>query len=99
MGLTSAAMPVIWVATAGRKSIGGAILGTGLLVWLSQYLAIYGSQYALILMGAILLFVVLVAPEGLLPYVASLFRRMIRARTHGISMSCESLKVQKRSGS
>jgi ABC-type branched-subunit amino acid transport system permease subunit len=76
MGLTSAAMPVIWVATAGRKSIGGAILGTALLVWLSQYLAIYGSQYALILMGAILLIVVLFAPEGLLPFVLKLMRSL-----------------------
>jgi len=75
MGLTSAAMPIIWVATAGRRSIGGAIIGTALLVWLSQWLAIYGSQYALILMGAILLFVVLVAPEGLLPLIAKLVRR------------------------
>ncbi|MEZ0606482.1 ABC transporter permease [Paraburkholderia sp. IW21] len=76
MGLTSAAMPIIWVATAGRKSIGGAILGTGLLVWLSQNLAVYGSQYALILMGAILLIVVLFAPEGLFPFVLKHLQRM-----------------------
>jgi branched-chain amino acid transport system permease protein len=76
MGLTSAAMPVIWVATSGRKSIGGTILGTALLVWLSQNLAVYGSQYALILLGAILLIVVLAAPEGLLPFVARHLRRM-----------------------
>ena len=76
MGLTAAAMPVIWVATSGRKSIGGAILGTALLVWLSQNLAVYGSQYALILMGAILLIVVLAAPEGLLPFVVKHLRRL-----------------------
>ena len=76
MGLTSAALPVIWVATAGRKSIGGAIIGTALLVWLSQNLAVYGSQYALILLGSILLIVVLLAPEGLLPYVITHLRRL-----------------------
>jgi len=76
MGLTAAAMPVIWVATAGRKSLGGVIVGTAILVWLSQSLAIYGSQYALILMGAILLFVVLAAPEGLLPGVLKHARRL-----------------------
>lgn len=80
MGLTSAAMPIIWVATAGRRSIGAAIVGTAVLVWLSQWLAIYGSQYALILMGAILLFVVLVAPEGLLPLVVSGWRRVSKGR-------------------
>jgi ABC-type branched-subunit amino acid transport system permease subunit len=76
MGLTAAAMPVIWVATSGRKSIGGTILGTALLVWLSQNLAVYGSQYALILLGAILLIVVLAAPEGLLPFVVRQLRRL-----------------------
>jgi branched-chain amino acid transport system permease protein len=78
MGLTAAAMPVIWVATAGRKSIGGAIVGTAALVWLSQLLAVYGSQYALIFMGAILLFVVLATPEGLLPWFAGHARRLGR---------------------
>jgi len=81
MGLTAAAMPVIWVATSGRKSIGAAILGTALLVWLSQNLAVYGSQYALILLGAILLIVVLGAPEGLLPFVTRHLRR-ISGRAH-----------------
>lgn len=76
MGLTAAAMPVIWVATSGRKSIGGTILGTAFLVWLSQSLAVYGSQYALILLGAILLIVVLAAPEGLLPFVSRHLRRL-----------------------
>ena len=74
-------MPVIWVATSGRKSIGAAILGTALLVWLSQNLAVYGSQYALILLGAILLIVVLGAPEGLLPFVTRHLRR-ISGRAH-----------------
>ncbi|WP_404987377.1 ABC transporter permease subunit [Caballeronia sp. LZ043] len=76
MGLTAAAMPVIWVATSGRKTIGGTILGTALLVWLSQNLAVYGSQYALILLGAILLIVVLAAPEGLLPFVTRQLGRL-----------------------
>lgn len=69
MGLTAAAMPVIWVATAGRKSIAGTIFSTAVLVWLSQWLAVYGSEYAMILMGSILLFVVLVAPQGFLPWL------------------------------
>jgi branched-chain amino acid transport system permease protein len=75
MGLTAAAMPVIWVATGGRKSIGGVIAATIGLVWLSQWLAVYGSQYALILMGGILLFVILGAPDGLLPMIGRVFNR------------------------
>ena len=87
MGLTAAAMPVIWVATAGRKSIGGAIVGTAALVLLSQWLAIYGSQYALILMGAILLFVILVAPEGLVPWLAGRLRALRARRVRNAALS------------
>ncbi|CPR17336.1 branched-chain amino acid ABC transporter permease [Brenneria goodwinii] len=77
MGLTAAAMPVIWVATAGRKNIFGTIVITALLVWLSQWLAVYGSEYAMILLGAILLFVVLAAPNGILPWLGNRIRRMM----------------------
>ncbi|WP_413740510.1 ABC transporter permease subunit [Sodalis sp. RH14] len=75
MGLTAAAMPVIWVATAGRRNIFGTVVITALLVWLSQWLAIYGSEYAMILLGAILLFVVLAAPNGLLPWLGGKITR------------------------
>ena len=80
MGLTAAAMPVIWVATAGRKNIFGTVVITALLVWLSQWLAIYGSEYAMILLGATLLFVVLAAPNGLLPWLAEKITRLAAAR-------------------
>jgi branched-chain amino acid transport system permease protein len=92
MGLTAAAMPVIWVATSGKKTIGGTIIGTALLVWLSQNLAVYGSQYALILLGAILLVVVLAAPEGLLPFVTRQLRRLAprggAGTRHGSGSAC-----------
>lgn len=65
MGLTAAALPIVWVAAGGRKDITATLLATVLLTWLSQQLAVKGSQYALIWMGVILLFVVLFAPEGL----------------------------------
>jgi ABC-type branched-subunit amino acid transport system permease subunit len=42
---------------------------------LSQELVVYGSQYALIIMGFILLFVVMAAPEGLIPTITSRFTR------------------------
>ncbi len=67
MGLTAASMPIIWVATGGRKSLPGVVLATVALTILSQELAVYGSQYALVLMGAILLFVVMATPRGLMP--------------------------------
>jgi branched-chain amino acid transport system permease protein len=67
MGLTASAMPIIWVATGGRRSLAGAIIATVALLDLSQELVVYGSQYALVLMGLILLVVVMAMPAGLLP--------------------------------
>ena len=76
MGLNAAALPVIWVAAAGRKSISGVIFTTFAFGWLSEWLAVYGSEYALILMGGILLFVVMLAPEGVFAWIGKLFARL-----------------------
>jgi len=65
MGLTAAALPIIWVAAGGRKDLTATLVATVFLTWLSQQLAVRGNQYALIWMGAILLTVVLFAPQGL----------------------------------
>ena len=67
MGLTASAMPIIWVAIGGRRSLAGAIIAMVALLNLSQELVVYGSQYALVLMGSILLVVVMAMPAGLLP--------------------------------
>jgi branched-chain amino acid transport system permease protein len=80
MGLTAAALPVIWVAAGGRKDITATLLATVLLTWLSQQLAVKGSQYALIWMGVILLIVVLFAPEGLFVTVWKKLRGRRRMR-------------------
>jgi urea transport system permease protein len=73
MGLTAAALPIVWVAAGGRKDLTATIVSTILLVWVSQLLAVNGSQYALVLMGALLLTTVMIAPEG---FVVTLVRRM-----------------------
>jgi branched-chain amino acid transport system permease protein len=73
MGLNAAALPVIWVAAAGRKSIAAVIVTTFGFGWLSEWLAVYGSEYALILMGGILLFVVMAAPNGIIEWISDKF--------------------------
>jgi ABC-type branched-subunit amino acid transport system permease subunit len=80
MGLTAAALPIIWVAAGGRKDITATLLATVSLTWLSQQLAVKGNQYALIWMGAILLIVVLFAPEGLFVTVSKKLRTRMRIR-------------------
>jgi len=80
MGLTAAALPIVWVAAGGRKDLTATLFATLLLLWLSQQLAVKGSQYALIWMGVILLVVVLFAPEGLFVTVWKRLRGRILSR-------------------
>jgi len=69
-GITFAALPIIWVATGGRKWLGGAIIGTFAVTFVSQKLSVFGGQYSLVILGALLLFVILVLPEGFVPQLA-----------------------------
>lgn len=75
MGLTSAALPIVWVAVGGRRDITATLLGSILVIAGFQSLTIYGSQYALVVMGALLVFTVLAAPDGV---VATLMHRLGR---------------------
>jgi branched-chain amino acid transport system permease protein len=80
MGLTAAALPVVWVAVGGRRDVTATLIGTLLVLALFQQLTIYGSQYALVAMGALLVLVVLLAPEGVVVGLARLFGRLGRRR-------------------
>ncbi|NMB11713.1 MAG: ABC transporter permease [Firmicutes bacterium] len=76
MGLTNAALPVIWVAVGGRKSILAAVISAVVLQYFTQFLAVTGSEFALILLGTMLLVVVLYMPDGVIPTLASWARRL-----------------------
>lgn len=67
MGITAAALPVVWVAVGGRADLTATLLGTLLVLSGFQALTIYGSQYALVAMGLLLVACVLFAPAGLIP--------------------------------
>ena len=66
MGITAAALPIVWVAVGGRSDLSATIIGTVLVLSVFQSLTIYGSQYALVAMGLLLVITVLVAPRGLI---------------------------------
>jgi len=72
MGLTAAALPIIWVAVGGRSDLTTTLLGTIVLIGGFQALTVYGSQYALVIMGALLVLTVLLAPDGLITALALL---------------------------
>lgn len=65
MGMTAAALPLIWVAVGGRSDLTSTVIGTLVVLAAFQALTIYGSQYALVFMGVLLMLTVLIAPNGL----------------------------------
>jgi branched-chain amino acid transport system permease protein len=84
MGLPAAAMPIIWVAFSGRSDLTATLVGTFVLLLSFQTITIYSQQYALILMGAVLLATVLFVPAGFVHGLARLLERSYaRARSRG----------------
>lgn len=68
---------VIWVAVGGRKDLGAALLGSMVLNWISLRLASEG-EYSLLILGAILVLVMLLAPEGIFVTIGRWFERLTR---------------------
>lgn len=64
MGLPAAAMPIIWVAFSGRQDLTATAVGTFLLLLMFQTITVHSQQYALILMGFLLLATVMLMPAG-----------------------------------
>jgi branched-chain amino acid transport system permease protein len=65
VGLLQASLPVIWVAVGGRESLLAVLLSTCALNWLTYTLSSAGYQYALIIIGALLVLVMLFFPDGI----------------------------------
>jgi urea transport system permease protein len=72
MGLTAASLPIVWVAVGGRSDLTTTLIGTLVLIGGFQALTVYGSQYALVVMGLALVLTVLFAPQGLIFAVSRL---------------------------
>lgn len=75
VGLLQAALPVIWVAVAGRDRLLAVIFGTYILCWLNYTLASQGNQHALVIIGGLLVAVMLFFPRGLIVGLADLLKR------------------------
>lgn len=80
MGMTAAALPIVWVAVGGRSDITSTLIGTLVVLSAFQALTIHGSQYALVVMGILLVLTVLIAPRGLILSGASLIGRLFGKR-------------------
>lgn len=75
-------LPVIWVGVAGRKDLTAALTGALVLQWVSLQLASRG-EYALIVMGVILVGGMLLAPEG----VVTRFTQKVKRRSPKASLA------------
>jgi branched-chain amino acid transport system permease protein len=71
MSIGTAALPVIWVTVGGRQTIIGAIFGALGLQFLDSELAAAGSEYSVVVLGVILLFVILYFADGVVPALAA----------------------------
>jgi branched-chain amino acid transport system permease protein len=80
MGITAAALPIIWVAVGGRSDLTATLIGTLVVLSAFQALTIYGSQYALVVMGLLLVFTVLMAPKGLIANAGILLGSLFRPK-------------------
>lgn len=80
MNLSSAALPVVWVAVGGRRSLTAVLLSAVLLGYFSDLLAVRGGQYAFVVQGALLLVIMMFCPEGIFYSLARKFSKSSRAR-------------------
>ena len=70
-------MPIVWVAVGGRSDLTATLIGTFLLMRLSDAHRL-ASQYALVVMGALLVVTVLLAPGGLYHGARACCPRLLR---------------------
>jgi ABC-type branched-subunit amino acid transport system permease subunit len=89
MGLAAATLPVVLVAAGGRKNLTAAMIFTLFYSWFSQYLSSSGNQYALVILGVLLLLVVRFVPEGI---IVALFKNLDRLLLKKPAKDAELLK-------
>lgn len=70
MGIFAAVLPIIWVASGGRDSLLAVAIAAYLLSYLQSELAGAGTQYALVIMGALLIVVMSFFPQGIVVAIA-----------------------------
>jgi ABC-type uncharacterized transport system ATPase subunit/ABC-type branched-subunit amino acid transport system permease subunit len=76
-GLQQAAVVVIWVLVGGRRSLPGAFLGVVLVEGIASFLGAGGGGATPIVLGAVLITVVILLPQGLVPAVHAVAQRWI----------------------
>jgi branched-chain amino acid transport system permease protein len=81
-----ATIPIVWVTLGGRESLLGAIVGTIIIERLRLWFSINASEYAIVFVGAILMFTILFVPRGILPGIRDMY---VFLRKHGFQEAIE----------
>ena len=77
VGLLAATFPVLWAAVGGRRSLTSVLIGTIALASLSDALAVYSGELAFVVMGALLLFGMMAAPDGIVITILRFLTRLV----------------------
>jgi urea transport system permease protein len=80
VGLLQAALPVIWAAVGGTTSLLAVVISTFTLNWITYTLASQGNQYAMVIIGALLVMTMLFFPRGIVVMVAEFIGRLVSRR-------------------
>ena len=82
VGLLQAALPVIWTAVGGRTSLLAVVISTLILNWVTYTLSSQGNQYAMVIIGALLVVTMLFFPRGIVVMLAEIPGRFLPRRPH-----------------
>ena len=74
------ALVVIWVMVGGRGTLYGAVVGTLVVQFLTNYLGTASVTYTTVALGTVLVMIVLLFPRGLVPAIEGAIRRAARRR-------------------
>ena len=80
IGLPAAAMPIVWVAFSGRSDITAVLVGSFFILYVFQMITVHSQQAALVLMGAMMLATVMVAPQGFVVSMTRAIGRFVQRR-------------------
>lgn len=96
-GIAFAALPVVWVSVGGRESLLGAIGATFVIerlrTELTSGIGPLGSEWALIVVGGLLLGVIMFMPSGVVPTVDNLIEHIQAKRADSDRSSSQTEEV------
>jgi branched-chain amino acid transport system permease protein len=80
VGLLQAALPVIWTAVGGTTSLLAVVISSFALNWITFTLSSQGNQYAMVIIGGLLVVTMVFFPRGIIVMVAERLGRLMTRR-------------------